>query len=154
MRPACLCLILLALAGCGGTETVTLTTTERTTVTVATTATVQAEAAIFVPQPAGPPTFKPDSIDLYVSAPGFIIDKWVSYGGATATAQAWTETNDCEPDCASGTRDRIETAIELSRPVACKGVPAYSSLRVVDSSESAMVGQVTDLHAMGCQDDG
>jgi len=84
MRPlAFLWLLALAsaLAGCSGSETVTVTPERRIlteTVTVATT--VQAEPAIFVPQSAGRPEYKPREMFTAVSGGGVRIDEWWLYG--------------------------------------------------------------------------
>ncbi len=81
-------LLLAGLAGCGDTETVTVTTTQVVTETVekteTVTVTVQAETTTYVPQAAGSPEFRPDQLSGGASGGGWVIKKWISYGGEIA----------------------------------------------------------------------
>jgi hypothetical protein len=140
-------LLLTSVPACGGTEVVTVTTTQVVTQTVETTETVtetiRAEPAIYVPQAGGTPEFKPRELFTGVSSVGWVVKEWISYGGETAEALAYTEQNDCEPDCASGTRTRVDVTIRLSSRIPYKGVPAYGYLVVTKSSDESAISSGT-----------
>ena len=138
-----LALFLLTLSGCGGTETVTVTETQVVTETVekteTVTVTIQPEPTVFVPQAGGTPEFKPDQLFTGVSGGGWVVERWISYGGETAEALAYTEFNDCEPSCAEGNLTRADATIQLSQRIPCKGVVAYGRLSVKKTSDEALL---------------
>lgn len=95
-----------------------------------------------------PPAYKPNGIDF--SSDGgddWGIDKWLSYGGPTARANADTESNDCVPDCANGHRTLAFTTIEFSGRVPCYGRSAYARFTVTQTSNSSVapIGSGRDL---------
>jgi uncharacterized protein YecT (DUF1311 family) len=103
---------------------------------------------IDVPSMDGPPVHEPMQIDL--SSDGgddWAISKWLSYGGRTARASAQTESNDCVPDCATGTRALATTTIVFSGEVPCYGRLAYAQFTVARTSNRsvAAVGSGRDL---------
>jgi hypothetical protein len=55
---------------------------------------------------------------------------WRSYGNAVASGRGSYTISDCEPTCASATRDHAQATIELSRPKPCRGFRAYTRIRI------------------------
>jgi hypothetical protein len=109
------------------------------------------EPVIYVPGAGGSLEYKPRDVAPGVSAPGFLVKRWLTYGGETARAHAEVESNDCIPDCASGTRTRRSVTITLSRIGPCKGLPAYLQVYVEESEDTELVGDGVDL-APYCQE--
>ncbi|MGH2862297.1 MAG: hypothetical protein ACRDLT_12455 [Solirubrobacteraceae bacterium] len=75
------------------------------------------------------------------------VTRWLSYGGTTAKAIAWTYVNTCERSCAGGPHIQAKTTVVLSGRVPCDGVSAYADFRVVKTSnaKAAPVGDSIDL---------
>jgi hypothetical protein len=116
-------------AGCG-TKTVTVTRT--VTETHVSTVIEQVAAprdAIFFPARKGELVYKPSVIDLSATA---AISKvhWSSYGKAIARGRGSFPLNVCEPTCALAKPDWNSVNIELSRPRPCRGLRAYTRIRL------------------------
>ena len=85
------------------------------------------------------PVYKPGAVGLSVDG-GDIwnIRRWVSYGGLTARAIAFTWRTDCKPSCVGGHRTPATTTIVFEGRVPCKGVSAYARFRVIRSTNASV----------------
>lgn len=100
---------------------------------------------VYVPREGGTPLYKS------YSSPGqnvtWDVTKWLSYGGPSAKAIAWTYVNTCERSCAGGPHIQARTTVAFNGRVPCDGVSAYAAYRVIKTSnpKAAPVGEVVNL---------
>lgn len=132
--------LLLAITGCGGSErsAVTVTKTEE-----AVTRTTPAKPSVYVPQTSEAPVYKPDVIGTSVESNGiYYVDRWESYGGSIAVADAHLFAEDCKPSCVDGRHWKVTMELRLSRRVPCRGVLAYGRMSIYNASDSDFEGSV------------
>jgi hypothetical protein len=115
-----------------------------TTETVA--RTTPTKPVVYVPQTDGTPTYKPDAIYTSVDSGGiYTIDRWTSYGGNVAIADARLSVNDCNPSCAEGHHRDVTMELHLSQRVPCRGVVAYGQMSIYNASDPDFEGTYVTL---------